>query len=331
MMFRKATSSDERVVVGALCGRGLRQGWLRAFGIAIALGAVSCGGGGLAAPSPGTPAAQSCTATPGLSCFGRNSYVEYLPGELPLVISVPHGGALIPASIPDRTSGTTVTDSNTIELGQAIAAAFAVRSARRPHLILMRLRRTKIDANREVVEAAQGNAEAIQAWSEYHAFTEQAIAVARQRSGTGLFVDLHGHGHTPQRLELGYTVSADVLNGSNAQLDAGGTASLSSLRLIQTPLSFSALLRGPTSLGGLLEPGVPSVPSPTIPSPGEDDYFSGGYSTSRHTASPSGLPGLQIEANFAGVRDSAASRSAFAEQLARAVASFVQVHLGLTI
>jgi len=269
-----------------------------------------------------------CTGTPGVPCFGTNNYIEYVPGDLPVVVSVPHGGALVPASIPDRTVGTTVTDSNTIELGRAISTAFTTRSGRAPHLVIIHLRRTKLDANREVVEGAQGRAEAVTAWNEYHAFIEQAMAAVRQRSGTGFYVDLHGHGHAIPRLELGYLLTASTLNGSNAELDAGGAALSSSLRLIaqSSPLSSSALLRGPTSLGGLLEPAIASVPSPSIPSPGADEYFNGGYSTSRHTTT---LPGLQIECHFTGVRDSSTSRAAFSDVLARAIATFAQAHLGL--
>jgi len=283
------------------------------------------------APLPATPQppAPVACSTPGVSCFGINNYIEYIPGDLPIVISVPHGGALTPASIPNRTVGTTVTDSNTIELARAISTALATRAGRTPHLVVVHLRRTKLDANREVVEGAAGNAEAIQAWTEYHAFVAQAMEASRQRSGTGFYIDLHGHGHAKQRLELGYLLSASTLDGTDQQLNASSVAAASSLRLIaqSSPLPFSALLRGPTSLGGLLEPAVPSVPSPSIPTPGADDYFNGGYSTSRHTTI---LPGLQIECNFTGIRDSANSRASFAGNLVRALAAFAQTHLGLT-
>jgi hypothetical protein len=40
------------------------------------------------------------------------------------------------------------------------------------------------------------------------------------------------------------------------------------------------------------------------------------------------MPGLQIEANFSGVRDSAASRAAFAAALATALQAFYERHLG---
>jgi hypothetical protein len=275
---------------------------------------------------PGSPAA--CSPTPGAHCFGTNNYVEYTGGDLPVVVSVPHGGALAPASIPDRTGGTTVTDTNTVELGRAIAAAFQSATGRQVHLVLCHLRRTKLDANREVAEAAQGHPEAMRAWSEYHGFIEMAAAEVVRRDGTGFYIDLHGHGHPIARLELGYLLSSADLSLSDAQLDASGLAGTSSLRraMGSSAATFSEALRGTTSLGGLL-PAIPSVPSPSAPGPGSDPYFNGGYSTERHTTT---LPGLQIESHFAGVRDTSANRAAFAQQLVQAVRSFSQQHLRLT-
>jgi hypothetical protein len=298
--------------------------------VALALSLGSCSGdaGSRNPPTgpsnPGTPSV--CTPTAGAQCFGANNYVEYNGGDLPVLVSIPHGGALSPASIPDRTSGTTVTDSNTIELGRAIAAAFRSATDRQVHLVICHLRRAKLDANREVVEAAQGHPDAVRAWTEYHGFIEMAIAEIVRREGRGFYIDLHGHGHPIARLELGYLLSSGDLSSSDAQLDSSGVAASSSLAraLPLTTASFSEVLRGSTSLGGLLS--VPSVPSPSAPSPGSDPYFTGGYSTERHTST---MPGVQIEAHFAGVRDSAANRSAFAQQLVAAVRTFADRHLGL--
>ena len=49
---------------------------------------------------------------------------------------------------------------STVELGRAISTSFATRFGRAPHLVIVHLRRTKLDANREVVEGAQGRAPA---------------------------------------------------------------------------------------------------------------------------------------------------------------------------
>ncbi len=291
-----------------------------------ALVLVACGQSSPSTPTP-TPAPSTCAPTPGAVCFGKQHYVEFVAGDFPVVISVPHGGAVAPSNIPDRT-GTTVTDSNTIDLGRAIAQAFAARTGRRPHLVISHLRRTKLDANREVADAAQGNADATAAWNEYHGFVELAMTTATSGSTRGFYIDLHGHGHPIQRLELGYLLSNSQLDLTDAQLNTGGYASSSSLRLAMplTSVTFAELLRGPSSLGGLLGASTPAVPSPAAASPGADPYFDGGYSTERHTAR---LPGLQIESNFSGVRDTAANRAAFAERLVAALASFLDTHLGV--
>jgi len=279
------------------------------------------------APTPvdfsvSTPA--PCVPVPGTSCLGQNGWVEYVVGELPIVISVPHGGAITPTGIPDRTFGPTVTDRNTIDLVRAISDALLGATGRRPHVVISHLRRTKLDPNREVMEAAQGNPAMTQAWTEYHDFIEQA----RSQAAGAFFIDLHGHGHAIDRVEWGYLLSVATLDQSDAMLDAGGVGNLSSLRalLSLTPDSFSAVLRGPMSLGGLLPPAFPSVPSPGAPSPGGAEYFSGGYTTRRHTTTAAGV---QLEASFPGLRDTAANRAAFGGALAVALRAFAERHLGV--
>ena len=65
---------------------------------------------------------------PGKPCFGRERYVEYIPGTLPIVLSAPHGGREKPTELPDRTEGTFAFDVNTQELARAIDEAFVSRT-----------------------------------------------------------------------------------------------------------------------------------------------------------------------------------------------------------
>jgi hypothetical protein len=286
---------------------------------------LACGDGTdpvVVAPPPPPPPPPSAF-TPGVPVYGARNFVEYVPGAMAVVISVPHGGAVTPSDIPNRTVGTTVTDNNTIELGRAIAAALEARTGRTPHLVITHLRRTKLDANREVVEATAGNPQAAQAWTEYHAFVDTAKAIAVAQHGFAVYLDLHGHGHPIARLELGYLLSAASLRLEDAALNAGflASSSLRGLPPLQRP--FAEVLRGPTSLGGLLAVrGFPAVPSPAMPSPGNDPYFDGGYSTQRHTGGA--VVGLQLEANFTGVRDTDASRRAFASALAESLDRWIE-------
>lgn len=271
--------------------------------------------------------ASAHAAVPGQTYFGRNGYVEYVAGDLPIILSAPHGGTLEPAELPDRTWGTTVRDTNTEELARALAAAIAQITGGRPHLVLSHLRRIKLDPNREIVEAAEGNPLAELAWKEYHGFLDAAAQEVSATAGRGLYIDVHGHGHSVQRLELGYLLDSNTLALPDTLLNQPGYRDASSVRSLAraSPLSFSQLIRGPHSLGALfVAAGYPAVPSPDDLGPGYEPYFSGGYSTERHGSRDGGsIDGIQLECNFTGVRDTQANWQRFA---ATAAAVITQYH-----
>jgi hypothetical protein len=89
-------------------------------------------------------------------------------------------------------------------------------------------------------------------------------------------------------------------------------------------------LRGGQSFGALLAAqGIPAVPSPSDPSPGDADYFSGGYNAERHGSRHGGMvSGIQMELNRPGVRDTDANRRRFGTGLAAAVEEFMTTHFG---
>ena len=272
------------------------------------------------------------TYLPGLSYFGRNDYVEYIPGELPVILSAPHGGSLEPEEIPNRTFGVLGSDRNTAELTLAVRDALIDLTGAAPHVVISRLHRVKLDPNREIVEAAQGDPFAENAWNEFQSYIEGARARVGS-SGEGMYFDMHGHGHPADRLELGYLLSASTLNQPDAALNSLTIVQMTSLREIgrDSPIDFSLVLRGPTSLGGFLEAeGVPVVPSPGVPSPGTDPYFSGGYNTRQHGSRGDGeiISGIQIEHHYPGLRDTDANRRAYADHLAVAIRSFMLAHIG---
>mgnify|MGYP002619565442 CR=1 FL=1 len=277
---------------------------------------------------------SSLAATPGVSHWGNREFVEYIPGELPVIITAPHGGMDEPDDVADRSYGTFVRDANTTELSYAMADAFEGRDGRglRPHLVVVHLRRTKLDANRDLEEAAQGDPLAIRAWHEYHLWIEAAKASVEADWGAGLYVDVHGHGHTIQRLELGYTLTAGDLGSTDAELNEPWAIEKSTLRTLvaHSGREHAELLRGASSLGSLFEDaGFPSVPSTAQPSPGGAPYFNGGYNTRRHGCREGGpICGVQIEANMQGVRDSAVSRAAFAEASVTVLSSFLELQYG---
>ncbi|KAB2919871.1 MAG: lamin tail domain-containing protein, partial [Bacteroidetes bacterium] len=259
-------------------------------------------------------------------------YIEYIAGNSPFILSAPHGGSLEPAEIPDRTFGTTTKDANTEETARDIQAAYHLRTGQYPHVIICRLHRRKLDANREVAEGAQGNEFAVQAWNEFQAFIDSAKAAAVRSHGAAFYIDLHGHGHAVQRLELGYLLTASELDLPDNALDAAaGYRNSSSIRTLAAAaeVPFAEVLRGESSFGGFMEYlGYPSVPGVMRPTPANDPYFTGGYNTDRHGSRNGGtVSGLQIESNYTGVRDTDANRKAYARAMADAVARFSRLHL----
>ena len=283
-----------------------------------------------------TIAADAQTYVAGQTYWGRNNYIEYLAGDLPFIISAPHGGTSNPTELPDRTYGTFSTDTNTDLLARDVGPAMFSRFGHHPHVIICRLDRQKIDCNREIVEGAQGHALAEISWNEFQNFIFAAKQTVQKQFGRGFYIDLHGHGHAIQQLELGYLLTAGQLGLSDTTLNGSATyANQSSVRelKVRSPSLFAALLRGPTSLGGrLAAAGYPCVPSPPVPDPGRDPYFNGGYNTAQHGSESGGtISAAQIESNYTGVRDTSANRVQFANTLAEALQSFFTDHLALNL
>ena len=301
---------------------------------------------------PGTPAAAPpARFVAGESYFGTNGYIEYIAGNAPIILTAPHGGNVLPETIPDRVpancggTATTGTDANTIELVKAMQQRYHARFGRYPHVIVARIARRKLDANRASVEAACGNPEAARALAEWHDFIEAAKKQVLETSPRGWYMDIHGHRHVQPRLELGYLLTPAQVNLPDSVLDRvtelEDTVSIRTIsELSQEPLS--AMLRGPASLGTLYaKAGFPSVPSAEDPRPGSAPYFAGGDNTRRHTCGAEAEPfggvtggaicGVQIESNFAGVRDTQENRIRFGDATAVVLEEYLRVHWGLKL
>jgi hypothetical protein len=275
------------------------------------------------------PAAEAFPFTAGETYFGRNGYTEYRAGDVPVLLVSGHDGEIIPEEIPARSYGTTARDTNLHPLTVAMAEEFTARTGRRAHVILSHLRRSRLDPNREIVEAAQGNIHAEQAWHEYHRqFLRSAREEMEKQYGFALTFDMHGHGHDIARLELGYLLGAPGLNVSDATLNLPGYAwqsSLRSLTLRNPERPFASLVRGPTSLGERFnEIGVPAWPSASFPQIGTAEFFGGGFTTREHSCIDCNSPvdAIQIETHF-GVRNNATSRATFARQFNDVLQAFL--------
>jgi len=274
----------------------------------------------------------SQTYIPGNSYFGSNNYVQYFAGNLPIIISVPHGGYLAPSSIPDRNCIDCVTDLDayTQELGMELRTALYDLTGCYPHIIINLLHRKKLDANRNVEIGANGNQIAATSWNDFQNFIEIAKLQVKNNHSKGLYIDLHGHGHAIQRIELGYLLYEDELRLDDAALNTEQYIKNSSIKnLVSTNLlgqTHAELLRGPNSFGSLLEnKGYPAIPSSSNPFPlvGEP-YYTGGFNIAQHTSYKSGtIDGFQMECNQ-NVRFDDNLRKTFATELAMVLREYLK-------
>lgn len=194
-----------------------------------------------------------------------DDWIQYIEGDIPLIITVPHGGSLKPESMADRTYGIFDMDLNTIPTTLAIYDAFKKKTGHSPHLVINNLDRTKLDANRPVEEAAQGDSMATLAWEQYQHYIVRGRLFSMEQCGKGLLLDLHGQSHPPQWIEIGSGVGCIELNFPDDMFES--QAPLSNLRAMaqramEKGMTYNDIIKGENSLGGMLQSrGYNSVPS----------------------------------------------------------------------
>lgn len=268
----------------------------------------------------------------------QNGWLEARAGNMPLVISAPHGGVISPEEIPDRIceGATTVRDRNTTELAFELEKELMEQHDMQPFVIAAHISRKKIDLNRDMEESTCGNDAMEDTWHQYHEYIEGALSAAIDQFGYALYIDLHGHGHDKQRLELGYLLSKSELRDnyydSETTVTISEKSSLKNLLAIHDELNLRELLTGENAFGSLIDDeGFPAVPGFDDPFPLADDpYFTGGYNTRRYTSADyPNVFGWQIEANYDGLRESDEGRKKFAGAFAKSVTAYMDQHIKL--
>jgi len=260
--------------------------------------------------------------------FEVSDMMDISDGNMPLVISAPHGGTLTPSEIPDRSCQgiTTVRDRNTTELAYEIKHQLNEDFGVEPYVVAALINRKKIDLNRDQELATCGHSVAKEVWQEYHKNIEDAIESAINEFGGVIFIDLHGHGHDIQRLELGYLLSNEELResyeGAGDEDELAEKSSFRNLLSVNSDVNLQDLMTGDQAFGTIMEnEGIPSVPSLQDPFPYPNEaYFNGGYNTRRYTSEDyPEVFGWQIEANYEDVRDSDVNRNEFAKAFSKAI------------
>ena len=260
------------------------------------------------------------------------AWIETQPGNLPIVLSAPHGGSLEPQGIPDRQQAVLLQDQHSLEFTQDLAQALQDLTGRRPFLVLNNLSRSKLDPNRSLGLGAQGDPAAAAAWQAYHADIESAEASIVAQCGWGLYFDIHSNGLAGTTLQFGYGLDQAALALDDSELNDPKWPSRTNLRGLATwsRLDLPDLVRGPDSLGGLMQAHYyRAEPGPSHPVP-VGQYFDGGYSVATHGSQHGGaVDAIQIELPYSLLTD--AFRPRLARNLAASIVAFMDWAYGFDL
>lgn len=158
----------------------------------IACGLLGSGAGSLAAQAP-------------------TRWLTIEVGELPFVISAPHGGKLDLPNVSIRSGeglkdgpGGFVTsrDTGTEELAMEIAVEIQRRYGKPAHLVVNRAHRKYCDPNRVAAEAYDSDGGKAH-FDAYHAGMKAACAATQKQFVRGLVLDLHGQGTSAETVYRG--------------------------------------------------------------------------------------------------------------------------------
>jgi N-formylglutamate amidohydrolase len=198
-------------------------------------------------------------------------------GELPLILSAPHGGEVRVPGSQTRKSGVVVRDENTAELALLISQEVTDKLGAKPYVVIAQFSRKDADANRAATEAFE-NAASEAHYRAYHAALRQAVDECRERFGEALLVDLHGQVKRPAVI-------------------ARGTRDGRTMQALERRKGPEYTI-GASSIGGrLLQKGYDVVPRTAADgSRTPEVLFNGGYIVAEYgTMSEKGIDAIQLE------------------------------------
>lgn len=239
---------------------------------------------------------------------GPDPLVGIRRGDLPVVITAPHGGRRPLLGVPVRTGDgvakfVVVNDTNTDVLAEKVAAAIEQATGRPPHLVVARFERKYCDLNRPADTAYESDG-AKPAYDAYHAAVREACKRVKEEYGTGLLLDLHGQ-----------AARADAI--------FRGTQNGKTVKLL-TDRHGAKALTGPDSVQGRLEKKgynfFPAAESTEL----EDKRFNGGYTVGTY-GTGTGLDAIQLE--LGGDQRAKKALDATAADIADAVKAFAEAYL----
>lgn len=202
-------------------------------------------------------------------------------GNLPIVISAPHGGRNPIPGIPERQAVkgrkyVTVRDENTAELAQKLAAELEQKLGNKVYLIIAKFDRKYVDANRSP-DTAYDSEKAKPYYDAYHQSLRDACLEVQKQWGHGLLLDLHGQ-------------------GASRRVIFRGTNNGSTVASLRDRFGQSAIAGSNSILGQLEKQGYQVFPANNSPQQPEDARFNGGYTVRNYGGKQgTGIDAIQLE------------------------------------
>jgi N-formylglutamate amidohydrolase len=159
-----------------------------------------------------------------------DSLVSSHEGDLPILLSAPHGGTTEIPGIPRRKGEGLPrggagffagTDTNVDRVAEATSTVLERKTGKKPYVVIARFRRTQVDANRPPAIGYE-DPRAQPYYDAYHDALARYATAIRKRWGRGLLLDIHGQASARDMLfrgtQNGKTVSLLVQRfGEKAQ------------------------------------------------------------------------------------------------------------------
>jgi len=259
-----------------------------------------------------TLAAFQCSAAQ------TNEFIHVQRGDLPILITAPHGGSMAIPGVPkrvgpeaERKNGKFVTsqDTRTFELAMATAKQVEALTGKKPFVVAMKAHRQFVDANRPEKEAVE-HPKAAAVHAAFHGHVREFVDELRKQFPNGaLLLDIHGQSAFPDTLIRG------TQNGTTV------------MRLVEKQ-GVAALTGEASILGYLAAKGVKVEPPNTPPgTPPELSGYNGGWivrTYGSHTTN--GVDAIQLEFGSA-LRTDAARREEVAKFLGEAIKAYTEKYL----
>ena len=232
-------------------------------------------------------------------------------GQLPIILSAPHGGQLAivgaetrkGAGLEEGPSGfRTVRDVNTDRLALALSAAIEAKTGKKPYLVVAKFARSYADVNRPPTIGYEAPS-AKPVYELYHQTLARFSRDVRQKWGRGLLLDIHGQGAKRDT----------IFRGTGDGKSVGLLVERYGVKARSGPESFA---------GALAAKGCKIFPTDDSR---EQSGFTGGYITLTYGSREHGMDAIQLE--FGGDYTNKDKRKDTAEKLADALADFSHLYL----